>query len=173
MSDHTQPNFRADINGLRAWAVAAVIFYHFGIPGFSGGFVGVDVFFVISGFLMTGIVVKGLERGNFSLMGFYMARGRRIVPALVAVCAVLLAMGWWVLLPPDYKMLGSHAVYSLAFLSNVEFWQEAGYFDVASHEKWLLHTWSLSVEWQFYLILPVVLWVVWRLKPGRDRRAHV
>ena len=167
MSDHTQPNFRADINGLRAWAVAAVIFYHFGIPGFSGGFVGVDVFFVISGFLMTGIVVKGLERGNFSLMGFYMARGRRIVPALVAVCAVLLAMGWWVLLPPDYKMLGSHAVYSLAFLSNVEFWQEAGYFDVASHEKWLLHTWSLSVEWQFYLILPVVLWVVWRLKPGR------
>ena len=167
MTDHTQPSFRADINGLRAWAVAAVVFYHFGIPGFSGGFVGVDVFFVISGFLMTGIVVKGLERGNFSLIGFYMARGRRIVPALVVVCAVLLALGWWVLMPPDYKRLGSHAVYSLAFLSNIEFWQEAGYFDVASREKWLLHTWSLSVEWQFYLILPVVLWVVWRLKPGR------
>lgn len=160
-------NFRPDINGLRAWAVVAVVFYHFGIPGFSGGFVGVDVFFVISGFLMTGIVIKGLERGTFSLIGFYMARGRRIVPALVVLCAVLLALGWFVLLPPDYKMLSTHSVYALTFLSNVEFWQEAGYFDVASHEKWLLHTWSLSVEWQFYLILPVLLWLVWLIKPGR------
>lgn len=160
-------NFRSDINGLRAWAVVAVILYHFGVPGFSGGFVGVDVFFVISGFLMTGIVVKGLEQGNFSLIGFYMARARRIVPALVALCAVLLGVGWFVLMPPDYKMLGSHTIYSLTFLSNIEFWLEAGYFDVASHEKWLLHTWSLSVEWQFYLALPVVLWVVWHLKPGR------
>lgn len=160
-------DFRSDINGLRAWAVVAVILYHFGIPGFGGGFVGVDVFFVISGFLMTGIVVKGLERGTFSVMGFYMARGRRIVPALVALCAVLLVLGWFVLLPPDYKMLSTHSVYAMSFLSNVEFWQEAGYFDVASHEKWLLHTWSLSVEWQFYLILPLVLWAVWRLKPGR------
>ncbi len=160
-------NFRSDINGLRAWAVATVIFYHFGIPGFSGGFVGVDVFFVISGFLMTGIVVKGLERGTFSVVGFYMARARRIVPALLVLCAALLTLGWFVLLPPDYKMLSTHSVYALLFLSNVEFWQEAGYFDVASHEKWLLHTWSLSVEWQFYLILPVVLWVVWRIRPGR------
>jgi peptidoglycan/LPS O-acetylase OafA/YrhL len=159
--------FRSDINGLRAWAVAAVILYHFGVPGFSGGFVGVDVFFVISGFLMTGIVIKGLERGSFSVIGFYMARGRRIVPALLVLCAVLLALGWFVLLPPDYKKLSTHSVYALTFLSNVEFWQEAGYFDVASREKWLLHTWSLSVEWQFYLILPVALWVVWRVKPGR------
>ncbi|APW45089.1 acyltransferase family protein [Rhodoferax antarcticus] len=167
MTDHTRPTFRADINGLRAWAVLAVIFYHFGLPGFPGGFVGVDVFFVISGFLMTGLVVKGLERDTFSLMGFYMARGRRIVPALAVLCAVLLMLGWWILLPPDYKMLGSHTAYALAFLSNVEFWQEAGYFDGASHEKWLLHTWSLSVEWQFYLILPLVLMAVWRIKPGR------
>lgn len=167
MTDHTRPSFRTDINGLRAWAVAAVVFYHFGVPGFAGGFVGVDVFFVISGFLMTGLVVKGLERGTFSVLGFYMARGRRIVPALVVLCAVLLALGWFVLLPPDYKMLSTHSVYALSFLSNVEFWQERGYFDVASHEKWLLHTWSLSVEWQFYLILPLVLWAVWRLKPGR------
>lgn len=159
--------FRGDINGLRAWAVVAVILYHFGIPGFSGGFVGVDVFFVISGFLMTSIVIKGLERGTFSITAFYMARGRRIVPALVVLCAMLLMLGWFVLLPPDYKMLSSHTVYALTFLSNIEFWQEAGYFDVASHEKWLLHTWSLSVEWQFYLILPLVLWTVWRLKPGR------
>jgi len=159
--------FRPDINGLRAWAVAAVVLYHFGVPGFSGGFVGVDVFFVISGFLMTGLVVKGLERGTFSVLGFYMARARRIVPALLVLCAVLLALGWWVLMPPDYKMLSSHSVYALSFISNIEFWLEAGYFDVASHEKWLLHTWSLSVEWQFYLILPLVLWAVWRLKPGR------
>ena len=167
MTDHTRPNFRPDINGLRAWAVAAVVFYHFGVPGFAGGFVGVDVFFVISGFLMTGLVVKGLERGTFSVLGFYMARGRRIVPALVVLCAALLALGWFVLLPPDYKMLSTHSVYALSFLSNVEFWQEAGYFDAASHEKWLLHTWSLSVEWQFYLILPLVLLAVWRIKPGR------
>lgn len=167
MTDHTRPSFRADINGLRAWAVAAVVLYHFGVSGFGGGFVGVDVFFVISGFLMTGLVVKGLERGTFSVLGFYMARGRRIVPALVALCAVLLVMGWFILLPPDYKMLSTHSVYALTFLSNVEFWREAGYFDVASHEKWLLHTWSLSVEWQFYLILPLVLWGVWRVKPGR------
>jgi peptidoglycan/LPS O-acetylase OafA/YrhL len=160
-------DFRNDINGLRAWAVVAVIFYHFGILGFGGGFVGVDVFFVISGFLMTGIVVKGLERGTFSVFGFYLARARRIVPALVVLCAVLLALGWFVLLPPDYKMLSTHSAYALSFLSNVEFWQEAGYFDAASHEKWLLHTWSLSVEWQFYLILPLVLWAVWRFKPGR------
>jgi peptidoglycan/LPS O-acetylase OafA/YrhL len=167
MTSHTQANFRADINGLRAWAVAAVVLYHFGVPGFGGGFVGVDVFFVISGFLMTGLVVRGLERGTFSVLGFYMARGRRIVPALLALCAVLLALGWFVLMPPDFTLLSSHAVYAMSFLSNVEFWQEAGYFDAASHEKWLLHTWSLSVEWQFYLVLPLVLWGVWRLKPGR------
>lgn len=167
MINHPQPDFRVDINGLRAWAVGAVVLYHFGVPGFGGGFVGVDVFFVISGFLMTGLVVKGLERGTFSVLGFYMARARRIVPALLVLCAVLLALGWIVLLPPDYKMLSTHSVYAMSFLSNVEFWQEAGYFDVASHEKWLLHTWSLSVEWQFYLILPVLLWVVWRVRPGR------
>jgi len=159
--------FRPDINGLRAWAVTAVILYHFGIPGFNGGFIGVDVFFVISGFLMTGIVVKGLERGNFSTYGFYLARARRIVPALLCLCFVLLSLGYIFLLPLDYKTLGTHVISSVGFFSNFKFWDEAGYFDVASHEKWLLHTWSLSVEWQFYLILPLALWGVWRLRPGR------
>ncbi len=169
----TRSAFRGDINGLRALAVVVVVLYHFGVAGFSGGFVGVDVFFAISGFLMTAIVVAGLERGDFSLSGFYMARARRILPALLALCAALLALGWFVLLPPDYKSLGSQAVYSLAFLSNVEYWKEAGYFDIASHEKWLLHTWSLSVEWQFYLLLPIVLLATWRLKPGRAAQLGV
>ena len=164
-TDHR--GFRADINGLRAWAVAAVVLYHFGVGGVGGGFVGVDVFFVISGFLMTGIVVRQLETGRFDLIGFYLARARRIVPALIVLCAFLLCIGWFVLLPPDYAMLSTHAIASLTFISNIKYWTEAGYFDIESHEKWLLHTWSLSVEWQFYLALPVILFVVWRIRPGR------
>jgi len=158
MTQHakTPSGFRNDINGLRAWAVVAVILYHFGVPGIGGGFVGVDVFFVISGFLMTGIVVGGLAReGGFSVWSFYMARARRILPALLVLCLVLLTLGWWLLLPLDYKMLGKHALAALTFLSNITFQREAGYFDAASHEKWLLHTWSLAVEWQFYMLLPL------------------
>ncbi|WP_114971780.1 acyltransferase family protein [Rhodoferax ferrireducens] len=170
MTQHakTAPGFRNDINGLRAWAVVAVILYHFGVPGISGGFIGVDVFFVISGLLMTGIVVGGLEReGRFSVWAFYMARARRILPALMVLCAVLMTLGWWLLLPLDYKMLGKHALAALSFLSNILFQREAGYFDAASHEKWLLHTWSLAVEWQFYMLLPLVLLGVWKWRPGR------
>ncbi|HUD33330.1 MAG TPA: acyltransferase, partial [Variovorax sp.] len=159
--------FRGDINGLRAWAVVAVVLYHFGIPGLHGGFVGVDVFFAISGFLMTGIVVQALERDRFSVWQFYLARARRIVPALVVLCATLMALGWRLLLPSDYKALGTHAWSSVAFMSNFKYWREAGYFDAGSHDKWLLHTWSLAVEWQFYLVLPLVLLAVWKLRPGR------
>jgi peptidoglycan/LPS O-acetylase OafA/YrhL len=160
-------DFRTDINGLRAWAVLAVMFYHFGVPGLGGGFVGVDVFFVISGFLMTGIVTRALARGDFSLFGFYLARVRRIVPALMVLCAILLVLGCLVLMPPDYQSLATQAVYSLSFLSNIAFYRGAGYFDSASHEKWLLHTWSLSVEWQFYLLLPVLLWLSWKIRASR------
>ena len=88
-------SFRQDINGLRAWAVVAVVLYHFGVPGFSGGYIGVDVFFVISGFLMSGIIIRELERGSFSLWDFYFARARRIVPALVVLCALLLLFSWF------------------------------------------------------------------------------
>lgn len=165
--------FRNDINGLRAWAVVAVMLYHFALPGFGGGFVGVDVFFVISGFLMTGIVVGGLLRNDFSILSFYLARARRIVPALVVLCAVLLFFGWWLLLPLDYQQLGRHVLASLFFVSNILFWREAGYFDTSSHEKWLLHTWSLAVEWQFYLLLPLILAGLWQCFPGRRRMVLV
>lgn len=166
-SPAAQVGFRGDINGLRAWAVVAVILYHFDIYGFSGGFVGVDIFFVISGFLMTGIVVSGLEKNKFRIFDFYMARARRILPALIVLCAVLLALGWWVLVPQDYKGLATHVIASLVFISNIKFQTEAGYFDTDSHEKWLLHTWSLAVEWQFYLLLPLLLLAVWKFRPGR------
>lgn len=154
--------FRHDINGLRAWAVVAVVLYHFGVPGFAGGFVGVDVFFVLSGFLMTGIIISGLERGVFSLWGFYLARARRIIPALLVLCASLLILGWFWLANADYKMLAGHVGTAVAFVSNLKFWREVGYFDASSHEKWLLHTWSLSVEWQFYILLPLGCLLMWR-----------
>jgi len=168
-------SFRADINGLRAWAVLAVVLYHFGVPGFAGGFAGVDVFFVISGFLMAGIVIGGLEGGCFSLPGFYMARARRIVPALLVTTLAVLVVGWFVLMPGDYQSLGRHARESVFFTSNLRYLAEAGYFDSASHEKWLLHTWSLSVEWQFYLIYPLILMALQRFLPGWRRllNAHL
>lgn len=169
-------NFRKDINGLRAWAVIAVVLFHFGVPGFGGGFVGVDVFFVISGYLMTGIIISGLENkgsSGFSIWDFYLARAKRILPALLVLCAILMVVGWFYLASPDYRALGWHSFFSVDFLSNVQFWREAGYFDSASHEKWLLHTWSLSVEWQFYVVLPIVLAVAWRFFPGRSNAAYV
>lgn len=150
-------DFRPDINALRALAVVAVMLYHFKLPGFSGGFSGVDVFFVISGFLMTAIISGGLERGNFSLWRFFASRARRLIPALIVVCGALLIAGWYWLPPSDYKQLGRHAATALTFSSNFIFKNESGYFDSLSQDKWLLHTWSLSVEWQFYLIYPFIL----------------
>lgn len=166
-----QGSFRTDINGLRAYAVLGVMLFHFGVPGFSGGFIGVDVFFVISGYLMTRIAIEEADRRKGLdwtwLWRFYLARARRIVPALLVLCITLLAIGWLTLPTGDYKQLSSHTLVALAFLSNLKFWSEAGYFDVASHDKWLLHTWSLSVEWQFYLLFPILLLILWRLFPNR------
>jgi peptidoglycan/LPS O-acetylase OafA/YrhL len=161
-------DFRADINGLRAVAVLAVVLYHFGVAGFSGGFVGVDVFFVISGYLMTRIILAPLAEQRFSVLRFYLARARRIFPALAVLGALLLAYGWFALSPMDYKLLAKHAGASLLFFSNQVYWKESGYFDADAHEKWLLHTWSLSVEWQFYLLYPLLIVAVHRLfrRPG-------
>ena len=149
--------FRKDINGLRAIAVIAVVLFHFNASWMPGGFAGVDVFFVISGFLMTGIIFRGIEQEKFSILNFYVARANRIIPALALLCLVLLVFGWFYLTPLEYRTLGKHAASSVGFLSNFIYWTEAGYFDAASHEKWLLHTWSLSVEWQFYIIYPLIL----------------
>ncbi|MDH2294223.1 acyltransferase family protein [Cobetia sp. 1AS1] len=150
-------HFRKDINGLRAIAVIAVVLFHFNEDLMTGGFAGVDVFFVISGYLMTGIIFTKLEINKFSLLQFYISRANRIIPPLAFLCIVLLIFGWFYLTPIDYKALGKHIVSSMSFLSNIIYWSESGYFDNSSHEKWLLHTWSLSAEWQFYIIYPLVL----------------
>lgn len=149
--------FRYDINGLRAIAVLAVVIFHFNHSWLPGGFAGVDVFFVISGFLMTKIIMKGIEDRTFNLFKFYVARANRIIPALAMLCLILLVFGWFYLTPDDYRLLGKHVISSLGFFSNVIYWLESGYFDSVAYEKWLLHTWSLSVEWQFYIIYPVIL----------------
>ncbi|MBB1474347.1 acyltransferase family protein [Shewanella sp. SG41-3] len=152
--------FRKDINGLRAIAVVAVVVFHFNASWMPGGFAGVDVFFVISGFLMTGIIFRGVDRREFSLIKFYIARANRIIPALAFLCLVLLAFGWYFLTSTDYMNLGKHVASSIAFISNVTYWTESSYFDSSSQEKWLLHTWSLSAEWQFYIIYPLAIVVL-------------
>ncbi|MBT0886293.1 MULTISPECIES: acyltransferase family protein [Acinetobacter] len=150
-------NFRYDINGLRAIAVLAVVVFHFNPQWLPGGFAGVDVFFVISGFLMTSIIFSGVEKNTFNLFKFYNARANRIVPVLAAMSAVLLVFGWFYLLPTDYRDLGRQVEKSSLFISNLLFAKGGGYFDTAEHTKWLLHTWSLSVEWQFYIFFPIVI----------------
>ncbi|MCV5751600.1 acyltransferase [Escherichia coli] len=149
--------FRHDINGLRAIAVMAVVLFHFNPSMLPGGFIGVDVFFVISGFLMTSIIVGGINNNSFNIAKFYCARANRIIPALSVLCITLLIFGWFNLTPSDYKMLAKHAASSVAFISNIIYMGETGYFDASSHEKWLLHTWSLSVEWQFYIFYPLLI----------------
>lgn len=149
--------FRKDINGLRAIAVIAVVLFHFNSSWMPGGFAGVDVFFVISGFLMTGIIFRGIEQDSFSILKFYVARANRIIPALAILCSILMVFGCFYLTPFAYQALSKHAASSIGFVSNFVYWAEAGYFDTTSHEKWLLHSWSLSVEWQFYILYPLLI----------------
>lgn len=155
--------FRADINGLRAIAVLSVMFFHFNQGLVPGGFAGVDVFFVISGFLMTSIIFRGLESNNFSLWNFLKARARRIVPALITIILIVLALGYLFFEPLTYQLVGKHGFSSLLFISNITYANEAGYFDADSFSKLFLHTWSLSVEWQFYIIYPIILLILSKL----------
>ena len=159
-------HFRKDINGLRALSVVAVMLYHFGF-NMTGGFSGVDVFFVISGFLMTSIIVGNIEAGKFSLFDFYMSRGRRIIPPLAVLCLMVLVWGWFYLYPTEYKSLGKHAKSTIGFVSNITYFKEAGYFDADSSTKWLLHTWSLSVEWQFYFLYPLLILTIRKLTSNK------
>jgi peptidoglycan/LPS O-acetylase OafA/YrhL len=156
--------FRYDINGLRA---IAVVLFHFDENLLSGGFAGVDVFFVLSGYLMTSIIINGFEKNNFNVLHFYAARAKRILPALLILCFTILLFGWFLLTPLDYAVLAKNSAASVSFTSNIVYWLEAGYFDGSSKEKWLLHTWSLSAEWQFYLLYPLFLLVLKKISAAK------
>jgi len=149
--------YRSDIDGLRAVAVLSVIFFHAGIPGFSGGFVGVDIFFVISGFLITAIILKDIDDDQFSIARFYERRIRRIFPLLFPVIVFTMIAGAYILERNDFISFGKSITYTTLFTSNILFWQEARYFDADSMGKPLLHTWSLAVEEQFYIFFPLLL----------------
>ncbi len=155
-------SYRPDVDGLRAIAVIAVVVFHAFPKHLSGGFAGVDVFFVISGFLITGIIHKGLNRGDFEFSDFWARRIRRIFPALLTVTIATLIAGWWYLLPAEFESLKTHIKYGLAFAANFKLNSEVGYFDLAAELKPLLHLWSLAIEEQFYLFWPVLLWVCFR-----------
>ena len=159
--------YRPDIDGLRAIAVLSVVFYHYGIGGLQGGFVGVDVFFVISGYLITGIIQSELGAGGFSFVRFYERRVRRLLPALYAMVVLTAIPSFHYLLPSERSEFFRSVIAVVTFTSNFFFWFQTGYFDHAAVEKPLLHTWSLAVEEQFYLVLPLLLWGTARLAGGR------
>ncbi|MCI5144936.1 MAG: acyltransferase, partial [Candidatus Electrothrix sp. AR3] len=158
-----QRQYRADVDGLRAFAVLAVLFYHFDFSFFSGGFTGVDIFFVISGFLITQNIMADLSKGSFSFARFYTRRIRRLFPALFVTLVLSLLFGFLLFTPEHYLRLAKSLLYSVLSVSNFFFWQEAGYFDTAVDFKPLLHTWSLAVEEQFYLIWPALLFLLFKL----------
>jgi peptidoglycan/LPS O-acetylase OafA/YrhL len=158
--------YRPDIDGLRAVAVLAVVAFHAFPEAVHGGFVGVDIFFVISGFLITGIIARELEADKFSLATFYARRVRRIFPALIVVLCAVLVLGWLWMLPGPYAQLSSDVFASAAFSANFALWQQSGYFDVEAARKPLLHLWSLGIEEQFYLLWPLVLMLALRLRLG-------
>ena len=152
--------FRNDINLLRAISVLIVLLYHFKIPYINNGFVGVDIFFVISGYLMTSIIFRGFNQNTFTLKKFYIGRFKRIVPALLIIVIILFVFGYFNFLSIIYSRLVNEMVYTVTFISNIDYFREIGYFDIDAYKKWFLHTWSLSVEFQFYLIYPLALLIL-------------
>lgn len=155
-------SYRPEIDGLRAVAIIPVIFFHAGFDVFSGGFVGVDIFFVISGYLITSIIVREIEQKRFSVIGFYERRARRLLPALFFVIICCLPFLWMFLLPEELKVFGQSLVSVVTFSSNIYFWLTTSYFAPATEELPLLHTWSLAVEEQFYALFPLLLLLLWR-----------
>lgn len=155
--------YRPDIDGLRALAILSVVLFHAFPSWMPGGFVGVDVFFVISGFLISSIIFSGLHKGHFSFSEFYGRRIRRIFPALTLVLVASLALGWFALLTDEFLQLGKHVAAGAGFVQNFVLWTEAGYFDKTSELKPMMHLWSLAIEEQFYVIYPVIVWILWRL----------
>lgn len=160
-------DYRADLDGLRAFAILPVLLFHAGLPGFSGGFVGVDVFFVLSGYFMATIILKELDRGSFSFRQFYMRRIRRILPALFTMITVTAAAAYFLLMPQELEYFADSVKAAALFISNVLFERESGYFDLAAEAKPLLHTWSLSIEEQFYIIFPLALFAAHRFARTR------
>jgi len=154
--------YRADIDGLRAVAVLFVVLYH-GYPAeFNAGQIGVDIFFVISGYLITGLIVEDLSKDRFLLSVFYAKRIRRIFPALVTVLFFSLVLGWYTLLSFDFEQLGRQVIAGALFAANILYWNDVGYFDIAAEKKPLLHLWSLGIEEQFYIFFPIVLVSIWK-----------
>jgi peptidoglycan/LPS O-acetylase OafA/YrhL len=158
----SHPSYRADIDGLRSIAVLSVVAFHAAPEFLRGGFIGVDIFFVISGFLISSIIFSNLENNSFSLRDFYARRIRRIFPALILVLATTFAIGWYSLLPDEFAQFGKHLSAGALFISNFALWNEAGYFDAAAETKPLLHLWSLGIEEQFYIFWPALLIVAWK-----------
>ncbi|MDE2423464.1 MAG: acyltransferase [Betaproteobacteria bacterium] len=159
--------YRKEIDGLRALAIIPVILFHAGFTTFSGGFVGVDIFFVISGYLITTIIMDEMDKGSFSLINFYERRARRILPALFFVILCTLPFAWFWMLPHEIKEYSKSLVAVPLFISNILFWQSSGYFDTSSELKPLLHTWSLAVEEQYYLLFPLLLITTWKFGKRR------
>tara|TARA_Y100000766_G_C18913124_1_gene609485 strand:+ start:3421 stop:5301 length:1881 start_codon:yes stop_codon:yes gene_type:complete len=157
-------NYRPEIDGLRAIAVIPVILFHAGFAAFNGGFIGVDVFFVISGFLITNIIINELNSDSFSLVNFYERRARRILPALMMVMLICIpfTLIWFV--PGDMENFSKSLLSASLFYSNYQFWFESGYFETASELKPLIHTWSLSIEEQFYIFFPLLLILIWKIR---------
>jgi peptidoglycan/LPS O-acetylase OafA/YrhL len=159
--------YRPDLDGLRSLAILPVVLFHYSPGGLTGGFVGVDVFFVISGFLITSLLMRDIEDQNFSIIKFYERRARRILPALFFMLSITTILSVLVLLPRDLSNYGKSLTAATTFVSNFFFWREFGYFDRAAEFKPLLHTWSLAVEEQFYILFPPFLWLISRLSKKR------
>ena len=155
-------SYRRDIDGLRAVAVLTVVAFHAFPTLLTGGYVGVDVFFVISGYLISGIIADRLREGRFSILGFYRQRIHRIFPALIAVLAACLIVGYAFLMSDEFRRVGMHTFCSALFSENIALWHESGYFVLNSGKKPLLHLWTLAIEEQFYILYPMLLVVLWR-----------